>query len=113
MLDLIVSVPDHCLSFYFKKQCRFNEYKVLRNRISSLIQESKLATYKSKIEVGKDDPQSIWKLFKEFGASYKKNHNEDILGLSINEEIVSDHSELAGIFNDYFINIASNLKEPI
>ena len=74
-----------------KRQGRFNEYKVLRNRISSLIQESKSVKYKNKVEAGKDDPKSIWKLFKEFGASNKKNHNKNILGLSINEEIVSDH----------------------
>ena len=26
---------------------------------------------------------------------------------------MSDDTELAGVFNDYFINIAANLKEPI
>ena len=40
-----------------KKQGRFDEYKVLRNRISLLIQESKSATYKNKNEAGKDDPK--------------------------------------------------------
>ena len=96
-----------------KKQGRIEEYKVLRNRISSMIQESKSATYKNKIENGKDDPKSIWKIFKEFGASNKKSDDNNILGLRINDKIVSDNSELAGIFNDYFINIAANLKEPV
>ena len=31
----------------------------------------------------------------------------------MNEKLVSDDTELAGVFNDYFINIAANLKEPI
>ena len=52
-----------------KKQVRFAEYKVLRNRITSLIQDSKSATYKNKIEEGKADAKSIWEIFKEFGAS--------------------------------------------
>ena len=39
-----------------KKQGRFAEYKVLRNRITSLIQDSKSATYKNKIEEEKGDP---------------------------------------------------------
>ena len=63
-----------------KKQGRFAEYKVLRNRITSLIQDSKSATYKNKIEEGKGDPKSIWKIFKEFGASNKKTDNNGILG---------------------------------
>ena len=85
----------------------------MRNRITSLIQDSKSATYKDKIEEGKGDPKSIWKIFKEFGASNKKTDNNGILGLQINEKLVSDDTELAGVFNDYFINIAANLKEPI
>ena len=55
-----------------KKQGPFNEYKVLRNRMSSLIQESKSATYKHKNEAGKEYSKSIWKLFQEFGASNNK-----------------------------------------
>ena len=61
-----------------KKQGRFAENKVLRNRIASLIQDSKSATYKNKIEEGKEDPKSIWKIFKEFGASNKKTDNNGI-----------------------------------
>ena len=96
-----------------KKQGRVEEYKVLRNRISCLIQDSKSSTYKNKIENGKDDPKSIWKIFKEFGASNKKSDDNNILGLRIDDKIVSDNTKLAEIFNDYFINIAANLKEPI
>ena len=71
-----------------------------------MIQESKSATYKNKMENRKDDPKSTWKIFQEFGASKK---SDDILGLGINDKIVSNNSELAEIFNDYFINIAANL----
>ena len=66
-----------------------------------------------RIEEGKGDPKSIWKIFKEFGASNKKKDNNDILGLPINEKLVSDDTELAGVFNDYFINIVASLKESI
>ena len=46
-----------------KKQCRFEEYKILRSEISKGIQEAKQSTYESKIEKGKDDLKSIWKFF--------------------------------------------------
>ena len=40
-----------------KTQGDFEKYKGLRNQISSLIVEPKKATYKTKIEEGKDDPK--------------------------------------------------------
>ena len=43
-----------------KKSGNLELYKTLRNKISSLIKESKKATYKSKIDEGKIDPRSIW-----------------------------------------------------
>ena len=96
-----------------KKSGNLELYKTLRNKTSSLIKESKKATYKSKIDEGKNDPRSIWKIFKEFGASSKKNNDNTILCLNIDNEIVTDESILAETFNDYFVNIASKLKEPM
>ena len=43
----------------------------------------------------------------------RKGGNGDILGQNSNWEIVTDESVLAGVSNDYFVNIAANLKEPI
>ena len=68
---------------------------------------------KTKIEEEKDDPKSVWKTFKEFGASNERIGNNDILGLMINGDIIADHTDLAKRFNDYFINITAKLKEPI
>ena len=42
-----------------------------------------------------------------------KTNNNEILGININEKHESDDALLAEYFNDYFINIASNLKEPL
>ena len=70
-----------------KKSGNLELYKTLRNKISSLIKESKKATYKSKIDGGKNDPRSIWKIFKELGASSEKNNENKILGLNIDNEI--------------------------
>ncbi len=48
-----------------------------------MIQNSKLNSQKSKIEDGKDDPRSIWKLFKEFGASKNDGRSENIQELKM------------------------------
>ncbi|MCG8078589.1 MAG: hypothetical protein JAY75_20420 [Candidatus Thiodiazotropha taylori] len=96
-----------------KQQGKIEEYKISRNEVSANIQAAKRSTYKTKIEEGKDDPRSIWKLFKEFGANSKKDENKDFLNLKIGDKIISEDIDLANCFNDYFVNIASKLKEPI
>ena len=86
----------------------------MRNKVSEFIKSAKKTTYENKIEIGKDDPKSIWKIFKEFDASNKsKTNNNEILGINTNGKNESDDAFLAEYFNDYFINIASNLKEPL
>ena len=41
-----------------------------------MIRTAKNNMYRNKIEKGKDDPCTIWKIFKEHGASRKKATNE-------------------------------------
>ena len=98
---------------YLKKQGKFEDYKNARNEVSSFIQESKRSVYKSKIEEGKDDPKSIWKIFKEFGANGKKCNENGCLKIKVGEDIITNDFDLAEHFNDYFINVAANLKAPI
>ena len=81
--------------------------------MSSIIQEAKRSVYKTKIEEGKDDPKTIWNIFKEFGANNKKFDENSCLKIKSGDDIISDEFNLAERFNDYFINIAANLKEPI
>ena len=84
----------------------------MRNKVSEFIKSAKKTTYENKIEIGKVDPKSIWKIFKVVGTSNKsKTNNNEILGININGKNKSDDALLAEYLNDYFINIASNLKE--
>ncbi|MCU7800226.1 MAG: hypothetical protein KZQ70_08805 [gamma proteobacterium symbiont of Lucinoma myriamae] len=89
-----------------------NEYKYLRNKVSSMIDLAKKEMYKVKIEEGQNDPRSIWKLFRDFGASKKGGSHENILGIKVNDQVIANDSDIADIFNNYFVNVASQLKEP-
>ena len=73
---------------------------------------AKKETYKSKVEEGKSDPRNIWRLFKEFGMDKEGNRNQSNLRLKIDDKFISNESDLTEMFYDYFVNIASNLKEP-
>ena len=52
-------------------------------------------------------------MFKEFGTKGKRSNGEYNLGIKCENELITNESDLTDLFNDYFVNIASNLKEPI
>ena len=89
------------------------KHNTLRNRVSCLIECAKKEAYQSKIEDGHSDPKSIWKLFKELGANRKSTSDEPNLNINVGDRVITNESDLTGVFNSYFVNVASNLKEPI
>ncbi len=100
-----------------RDKCKLNgnydAYKFLRNKVSSMIQASKKETYTRKIENGKDNPSTIWKIFKEYGASQKSRETGGILGVkSDTNELISNVDDMSNLFNDYFVHVASKLKGP-
>ena len=86
-------------------------YKTLRNKVSALIDIAKKDAYRSKIEDGKSDPRNIWKLFQDFGMDKKERENKSNIKLKSDDKLVTNQIDLTEIFNDYFVNIASKLKE--
>ena len=97
----------------YKINGNIEAYKTLRNKVSSLIECAKRETYQSKIEEGHSDPKSIWKLFKELGANRKNTSDEPNLNINVGDRVITNESDLTGVFNSYFVNVASNLREPI
>ena len=100
-----------------RNKCKLNgnisAYKDLRNKVKILIETAKKKTYESKNEEGKSDPRTIWKLFKEFGVKDKGNDGVQNFGLKYENDLITNESELTEMFNNYFVNVASKLKEPI
>ncbi|MES9881480.1 MAG: reverse transcriptase family protein, partial [Sedimenticola sp.] len=92
----------------------YDQYKLLRNKVTSMIQKSKKSTYANKIETGQNDPRTIWNIFKEFGASKKVKESNNILAVKNEEnELITNNCDIANVFNDYFVSVASKLKMPI
>lgn len=108
--------PDIIDTMNERNRCKINglveQYKQLRNKVSSMIKTAKNEMYKIKLDEGKDDPRSIWKLFRELGAGGKSGPRENILGVNSNDQFITSDSEIANIFNNFFANVATQLKEP-
>ena len=66
-----------------------------------------------KIEDGKNDPRSVWKLFQQCGTNKKESSNDNSFEIKVNDNIISNDQAIANAFNDFFVNIPSKLKEPI
>ena len=100
-----------------RNKCKINgnldAYKHLRNKVSKQTEIKKKNTYQSKIEEGRSDPKSTWKIFKELGANRKTNSSESNINIKLGEQMIISETDLAELFNDYFVNVASNLKEPV
>ena len=52
-------------------------------------------------------------MFKEFGLKGKGNDNENNFAIKCEDNIITAESDLAKLFNNYFVNVASKLQEPI
>ena len=90
------------------------EFKQWRNKVVKLIKESKKLNYEKIIEEGKNQPTTIWKMFNELGAGKRKSNSaSSINSLKVGNSDIDDAAEIANAFNDFFINIADNIKEPI
>ena len=92
---------------------KIDEYQILRNKISKLIDKAKKEMYRNKLEEGQADPRTIWKIFKHFCSLQKMESTESAFGIKINEQAITNEQMMADHFNEFFINIASNLKQPI
>ena len=78
-----------------------------------MIDKAKKEMYQTKIEEGQNDPKTIWKIFQQFGASSTKGSAENILGIKHVEQVITHEKLTDDHFNEFFINVASDLKQPL
>ena len=65
----------------YKLNGNIETYKIIRNKVSSLIVQTKKRTYQTQIEEGKDYLNPIWKLFRELGGNGKGSHSESNINI--------------------------------
>ena len=53
------------------------------------------------------------KIFNEVGIKNKENDNASNFKIKLEDDVITNDSEVAEVFSNYFINIASKLKEPV
>ena len=77
-----------------------------------MIKASKKRQYSEIINENVNNPSSVWKIFKELGAT-KRNIGNSILSLKINDKTIDNPAEISSEFNKFFVSVASKIKEPV
>ena len=89
------------------------EYKIWRNKVIKLIHNSKKAQYQTFIDNNKGNPGSIYKLFQELGAGKGQHRQSIVTSVKVGDTVIEDPTEMANKFNNFFVNVASTIKEPV
>ena len=91
-----------------------DQYKKWRNDVVNLIRKAKKNNYEKLIEEGANQPTTIWKIFSELGAGKQKSDSSSCTNaIKIGEHEIFEPEDMANTFNDFFVNVAENIKEPI
>ena len=89
-----------------KTRQNWNNYRVMRNKVNSLLRTSEISFFRSK-SVNSSTPSEFWKLFKPYISS-KTVENNSIL-LKEDGSVVSKPTRICDIFKDYYSTIADDI----
>ena len=90
----------------------FGHEDTASNKVCSMIKLSKKHQYSEILNENANNPASVWKLFKEIGASKRKG-SADIFSLKTSDNVTENPKDIANEFNKFFVTVASKIKEPI
>ena len=88
------------------------KYKRLRNSITKLKRESKKEYYKNYFERHKSNASSIWKGIRSI-VKINQHPRKDIKIIDDNGRNVSNPTKIANHFNEFFVNIGTNIDDKI
>ena len=94
-----------------KLEIRAN-YKGLRNKITAKKREAKIKYYERYFENNKKKTAEIWKGINSL-VNIKAANRSSFKLFDTNNNIISDQTNIANTFNDYFVNIGSNIDKKI
>ncbi len=88
-------------------------FKRYRNKLCHIIQLSKNNHYKSEIANCKSNPKKLWQTINEIINLKGKKKKNDIVFENNDGEVVKDNHAISNAFNDFFVNIGTELSNKI
>ena len=87
------------------------EYIAYRNSLNKLLHEAERNYYRSLLERSKNSMKKSWKILKDV-INHKKQ-SSSCSRFKINDVVTSDKKRISNGFNDFYINVGSNLAKKI
>ena len=87
-------------------------YREVRNQILTKCRNSKKEYFQNFFINNANDVKNMWRGI-NFIMNVNNNTKQQPTSLLINNKLVSDHKEVAEIFNNYFSSVASRLQDKI
>ena len=87
-----------------KKNKDEHNYKYWRNEVTKLIRDAKKEYYSESIQLYKNDPKKLSKVFNEL--SNKSNFSNNIKTITYENKTFTDDADIANTFNKYFTSVS-------
>ena len=94
-----------------KSESHWKAYKLSRNRVTGTLRKAKASYYKAQFEKVKHDPKAAWKTINQI--LNRKQMCQEINAVKTQNGEISDPTELAECFNNYFINVGPDIAKTI
>ena len=114
--EIIEKIRDRDnLLFTFRKHKKsdiYSNFCKLRNEVQNLVKSAKRDYISSQIDLNKNKPKQLWNTLKQLGYSHKIKQNVNI-GVTIDNEVVSDGLLVANAFNKFYTTVADDLVKQL
>ena len=90
----------------------YNDYKKIRNELTSLKRNNKQDYYKNYFEKNKKKTAALWKGIRSL-VTIKSTNKTDISILDSNGEVITNPPKIVNCFNEYFVNVGCNVENKI
>ena len=100
-----------CKNPTLKKELH-QEYKIHRNRLSTLLKQSKTDYYNNYFRENSNITKNTWKGIKSI-ISLNNNCNDTPSTILHNNTTISDPTEIANTFNSYFCSVSANIHSKL
>ncbi len=95
-----------------KNHYYLSKFKSFRNKLKHLLPISKKNYYNNYFQLKKDSIKDVWKGIKQLITLKKANHTFSTL-IEVENEKISNPTDIASKFNDYFTSIGPKLAANI
>ena len=86
----------------------YNEYELIRNKVTSMKRDNKLKYYKTFFESNKNKMSSTWKGIRSI-VNISNSSKKDIMIVNSKGKKVTDPKKIAKLFNDHYANVGPDI----